>query len=119
MINIGVNQVSAVTGARYGIFHTDRGIQLLMEAAMSETISVAGAMGIDLRDSDIPEWYNILYKLGAEGKTSMLQDIEAERKTEADFFSGKLIELADKHSVRVPVNETLYRIIKAKELIYS
>ena len=119
MINIGVNQVSAVTGANYGVFHRNRNIQQLMEAAMQETINVAKAAGVDLRDDDIANWYPILNSLGADNKTSMLQDIEAERKTEAQWFSGKLIELAEKNGLSVPVNETLFRIIKTKELLYS
>ncbi len=119
MINIGVNQVSAVTGANYGVFHTDRNTQLLMEAAMQETINVAKAAGVDLRDDDILNWYPILNNLGADNKTSMLQDIEAERKTEAKWFSGRLIEIAGQYGIDVPVNRTLFQIIKTKELLYS
>ncbi|WP_319521450.1 ketopantoate reductase family protein [uncultured Desulfosarcina sp.] len=119
MINIGMNQVSAVTGANYGIFHTDRNIQLLMEAAMQETIDVAKAAGVDLRDDDIPNWYPTLNSLGADKKTSMLQDIEAGRKTEVQWFSGRLIEIAGQYGIDVPVNRTLFQIIKIKELIYS
>nr|WP_168203586.1 ketopantoate reductase C-terminal domain-containing protein [Oceanispirochaeta crateris] len=53
---------------------------------------------------------------GGEGKTSMLQDIEAHRKTEVDSFAGELIRRAEKHDISVPVNETLFGIIKVKEL---
>jgi len=119
MINIGMNQVSAVTGANYGVFHTDRNIQLLMEAAMQETIDVAKAAGVDLRDDDIPNWYPTLNSLGADKKTSMLQDIEAGRKTEVQCFSGRLIEIAGQYGIDVPVNRTLFQIIKIKEIIYS
>ncbi|MDC7225343.1 MAG: ketopantoate reductase family protein [Spirochaetales bacterium] len=119
MINIGVNQVSAVTGANYGVFHTQRDIQELMEWAMQETIDVAKAAGVDLRDDDIENWYPILRSLGAENKTSMLQDIEARRKTEVEAFSGKLISTAEEHGVDVPVNRILFRIISTKELLYS
>ncbi len=119
MINIGVNQVSAVTGACYGTFHSDEGLQQLMESAMFETVRVAEACGIDLRNDDIKDWYPILFSLGAEGKTSMLQDIEACRPTEAPWFSGKLIKLAAQHDINVPVNRTLYRIIRTKEKLYS
>lgn len=119
MINIGMNQVSAVTGANYGIFHTDRNVQSLMEAAMQETIDVAKAAGVDLRDADIPNWYPTLNSLGADKKTSMLQDIESCRKTEVQWFSGRLIEIADQYGIDVPVNRTLLQIIKTKELLYS
>ncbi len=119
MINIGVNQASAVTGANYGVFHNDNTAQSLMNAAMQETINVAKAAGVDLRDEDIPNWYPILNSLGAANKTSMLQDIEAGRKTEVEAFSGKLIELSEELDIDVPVNRTLFQIIKTKELVYS
>ncbi|MBI9108801.1 MAG: ketopantoate reductase family protein [Spirochaetales bacterium] len=115
MINIGVNQVSAVTGANYGVFHTNPDIQALMEEAMLETIKVAKASGIDLRQEDISNWYPILQGLGADGKTSMLQDIEAGRPTEAEWFSGRLITLAEELNIEVPVNRILLRIIRIKE----
>lgn len=119
MINVGVNQVSAVTGATYGVFQKDRDLRLLMDSAMAETIAVAKAAGVDLRDNDIPEWYNILNNLGPGNKTSMLQDIEARRKTEVESFSGRLMQLGAEYGVDVPVNRTLFRIIKTKELLYG
>ena len=118
MINIGVNQVSAVTGANYGVFHTNSDIQKLMDSAMFETVRVAEAAGVDLRDEDVPEWYPILNSLGADNKTSMLQDIEAGRRTEADWFSGRLVSLARQYGLTVPVNETLYRILKTREAMF-
>jgi len=117
MINIGVNQVSAVTGATYGVFHTNPDIQALMEEAMLETIKVAQASRIDLREEDISNWYPILKGLGAGGKTSMLQDIEAGRPTEAQWFSGRLITLAEELNIEVPINRTLLRIIRVKEAV--
>jgi len=119
MINIGVNQVSAVTGATYGVFHTDRNIRLLMEAAMRELIVLARAEGVSLSEADIDAWYPVLRSLGAEGKTSMLQDMEARRKTEVDSFSGKLVEMSAQRGISAPVNETLYRIITVRERLHA
>lgn len=118
MINIGVNQVSAVTGAVYGLFQQMDELKALMDDAMKETVEVARAEKVDLTEQDIREWYTVLNGLGPEGKTSMLQDVEAKRKGEVDAFSGALIELARRHGIPVPVNETLYRIVKAIEATY-
>ncbi|MGL1891822.1 MAG: ketopantoate reductase family protein [Spirochaetaceae bacterium] len=116
MINIGVNQVSAITGANYGVFQSDPTLQKLMENAMMETIKVAQKENISLDEKDIDKWYEVLKTLGPTGKTSMLQDIEACRKTEVESFAGDLIKIANKHGLDVPVNDTLYRIIKTKEI---
>ena len=117
MINIGMNQVSAVTGANYGLFQNNDQLKSLMESAMRETITVAKAEGIHLSEKDIEAWSTVLNGLGPEGKTSMLQDMEAGRKTEVDSFAGELIRRAAKHGLSVPVNETLYTIIKTREKI--
>jgi 2-dehydropantoate 2-reductase len=115
MINIGMNQVSAVTGAPYGLFQKDKELRSLMNAAMRETIVVARAEGVDLTEKDLETWYTVLDSLGPEGKTSMLQDIEAQRKTEVDSFAGEIIRRAARHGLSVPVNETLKAIICTKE----
>ncbi|MDC7233370.1 MAG: ketopantoate reductase family protein [Spirochaetales bacterium] len=118
MINIGVNQVSAVTGAPYGSFQTDPVLQDLMNRAMLETVALAAEEKINLTESSLKTWYTVLHTLGADGKTSMLQDIEAGRETEVDSFAGELIRRARKKGISVPVNETLYAIIKTKESLY-
>jgi 2-dehydropantoate 2-reductase len=115
MINVGVNQVSAVLRATYGVFQSVPEARWLMEAVMEEVIRLAEAEGVSLKEEDIREWVKIMSGLSPEGKTSMLQDVEAGRKTEAEMFGGKVLELAAKHKLRVPVNETIYRIIKVME----
>jgi 2-dehydropantoate 2-reductase len=49
----------------------------------------------------------------------MLQDVEAKRKTEVEMFAGKVIELGKKHGIPTPINQTLYRLIKVIEQIYT
>lgn len=115
MVNVGVNQASAVTQAPYGFFQTDPDAQGLMEALMQEVVTLAKAMGIHLTDQDIRDWYPVLNMLSPQGKTSMLQDIEAKRKTEVEVFSGKVIELGRACGIPTPVNQTIYQIIRVLE----
>ncbi len=119
MLNIGTNQVSASIGGNYGVLQTSREAQNVMNGAMMEAVKVARAEGIDLREEDVKGIYPILNGLGRENKTSMLQDVEAKRKTEVEAFSGKLIELAEKHGISVPVNRTLYQALTSLESRYG
>lgn len=80
-----------------------------------EVIALSHQMGIFLGQDDMDEFTRIVDGLGSEGKTSMLQDIEAGRKSEVELFAGKVIELGRKYQVPTPVNETLYTIIRALE----
>lgn len=115
MLNIGVNQVSAVLEAPYGPFQRETYAQQLMRQAMEETVTVAEALKIELHRQDIEDLIDVLKTLSPEGKTSMYQDIAAGRKTEVEMFAGKLIDLAESHVIEVPVNRVLFSIIKAKE----
>jgi 2-dehydropantoate 2-reductase len=115
MINVGVNQASAVMRAPYGAFQASPEAQALMETLMREVIILAEAEGVDLGEQDIRAWYGFMNGLSPEGKTSMLQDVEGGRKTEVEMFAGKVIELGTKHGIATPVNETLLRIIHVLE----
>ena len=115
MINVGMNQASAITRAPYGVFHNNTHAQALMEALMQEVIILAGAEKVNLNDQDIVDWYHFLNMLSPIGKTSMLQDIEAKRKTEVEIFGGKVVELGKIHNIPTPVNQTAYRTIKVIE----
>jgi len=115
MINVGINQASAVTGGNYGVFQRPGAARELMDAAMHEVIALAQKMGIALSGQDREKWYAVLASLGPEGKTSMLQDMEAGRKTEVEMLAGVVIALGREHGVAVPVNERLYAQIREME----
>jgi 2-dehydropantoate 2-reductase len=86
---------------------------------MKEVITIAQAEEIHLVEEDIEEWNSFLATLSPQGKTSMLQDVEAKRKTEVEMFAGKVIELGKKHGIPTPINQTLYRFIKVIEESYT
>lgn len=115
MVNIGVNQASAVLGAPYGVFRSVNEARELMDTAMREVIAVSEKAGTGLAEEDITEVHRLLGTLSAEGKTSMLQDMEAGRKTEVEMLSGVLRQLGRKYGVPTPVNDTLSYIIRTLE----
>lgn len=117
MINVGINQASAALKGPYGLFQTSSEAQGLMEASMGEVIALAKRLAIDLSGQDIEKWYVVLASLSPTGKTSMLQDVEAGRKTEVEMLAGKMIELGRRNGVPTPVNEHLYDTIKKIEAL--
>ena len=115
MINVGINQVSAVLGAPYGVFKKFREAREVMDSAMREVMAIAKAKEIILTEEDIKNWHEVLLNLSPDGKTSMLQDVDAKRKTEVEMFAGRVIEMGRTHGVPTPINETLFRLIKVIE----
>ena len=115
MINVGINQTSAVLDAPYAVFQNSSQARELMESAMREVIQLAQKAGVNLSEDDIRGFEPVLTRLNPQGKTSMLQDVDAGRKTEVEMFAGKVIALGSLYNVSVPVNQMLFDKIRAIE----
>lgn len=115
MVNVGMNQASAVMRASYGRFQTAPDVRAVMEALMREVIALAEVQGVDLSSQDIEEWYGFLNTLSPQGKTSMLQDIEAGRKTEVEMFAGTVVTMGKTCNVPTPVNQNMLYILRVLE----
>ncbi len=117
MINIGSNQVSVLTGAQFKYFGRFEEIIILVTEAIQEILEISKKLDIGLSEKDRDDIVRILIHYPPEKKTSMLQDIEAMRKTEIDYFAGTVIKLGKNTGVDTPVNRILYYAIKAKEKV--
>ncbi|WP_227935247.1 ketopantoate reductase family protein [Alkalihalobacillus deserti] len=116
MINVGVNQTSAILHAPYKVFQQISESRNLMISAMQEVVSLAQKKGIQLSNDDLNKFEKILIEdLSPEGKTSMLQDIEAGRKTEVDYLAGTVCKLGQELQVPTPVNDMFFQFIKVLE----
>lgn len=118
MINIGANQVSVVTGAKFKYFGMFDEIEILLRASMKEILDIAKVEKINLTEQDLDDVVEILINYPPEKKTSMLQDIEAQRRTEIDSFAGTVMSYGVKCKIPTPVNTMLYYSIKAREKVY-
>lgn len=116
LVNVGVNQVSAVLKAPYATFQRPGSpAREVMLAAQREVIAVANAAGVGLGEADLRRWLEVLGRLGPANYTSMAQDAMAGRRTEVDIFAGEVIQRGAALGVDVPVNATLYGLLKAAE----
>jgi 2-dehydropantoate 2-reductase len=115
MLNVGVNQVSAVLRAPYGAFERVDEVRELTRRAALEVVALSRHEGVALEPADVERIFPLLATLAPDGKTSMLQDVEARRKTEVEAFAGTVVELGRRHGVPTPVNELLGEMIAALE----
>jgi len=121
MVNVGINQCSAILKFPYGPFQENGQpfnvpeARSLMTDAMKEVIAVSKPEGVNLSESDMQEWYDCLDGLTPDSCTSMCQDVKAGRKTEVEMFAQTVIELGKKHNVPTPVNEVLFKQIRILE----
>ncbi|MDR0876485.1 MAG: ketopantoate reductase family protein [Treponema sp.] len=123
MINVGVNQTSALLRLPYSAFKKGLPAAVpeamdMLESAMREVIAISEAEGINLNSGDIEQWYKTVTLLDDAGSTSMCQDVLACRKTEVEIFGRTVMEYGKKHGIPTPVNEALYKAIRAMEQDY-
>lgn len=113
MVNVGINQASAVLRAPYGAFHTDGDARDLMLALINEVLAVAAAEQVNLDASDVERWNQVLAGQPAEGWTSMAQDVLAGRETEVESFAGRVVALGTRHGIATPYNQAVLWILRA------
>jgi 2-dehydropantoate 2-reductase len=119
LVNVGVNQVSALLEAPYALVQSAGPARDLMIAAQREVVAVAHASGVDLTDDDIARFLDVLNTLGPENYTSMAQDALAHRRTEVDQFAGIVVELGERYGVPTPVNAVLLQAFLAKHQLWG
>lgn len=117
LINVSINQFSAILNAPYGIFQNCDSAKELLRMSSYEVVELSRKVGVNLKDEVIDEFLSIIDILSPEGLTSMLQDVRASRKTEYEMLSGTVIKLANEYGLDVPINKVLYNIMSTKEFM--
>jgi 2-dehydropantoate 2-reductase len=118
IFNATVNAVAALTGlphdAHFAAEARPSDLGHLVHALVDEGKAVAAAAGIELHED--PWEMNVLATgRGSAHYPSMLEDVNAHRPTEIELITGSLVREAERLGVPVPLHQTLYRLIKAKE----
>ncbi len=119
MINVGINQTAAVLGLPFGPFRENAHAMRLMDTAMLEVVAAAKILKIELGPEDIEKWHEIMQGLAADGKPSMLQDVEARRKTEVEMLGGTVLRLSNELKTPAPLNAVLFDMLRARETAYG
>ena len=114
LLNACMNPLCAVTGRTMIELILDPILFNLVDGLIKEGVAVARANEFALGSGFYP--YCINYIKGAGNhKPSMLQDIEAGRRTEIDYINGKIIEYGQQSGIPTPYNTMIRGLVKAFE----
>jgi len=115
VLNVGVNQASAVLRASYGVFQrSEQALNIAIEL-MEEALTIARRIGIQNADAILPWALEFIRTTPPAFKSSMLQDMEAGAKTEVSIFGGTVCDLGQELGIPTPLNATFVKLIKALE----
>ena len=113
-INVGINAVAAITGLRNGRLLDYPETLRLMEALVSEAVSVARRKGIPI-EGNPSETVKAVAEATKENRCSMGQDFDNRRKTEIDAINGAVVREAERLGISVPYNEMITDLVKVIE----
>jgi 2-dehydropantoate 2-reductase len=109
------NCTSALTGMSGGQMAGDDGILALQRAIATEAVAVAAALGHDLDLEDCVHTNTSVLASSGDGRPSMLQDVEAGRRTEIETLNGAIVRHADSLGIDVPVNRAMVALVRGWE----
>lgn len=84
-------------------------------ALAREATQVARALGYTIDAEERVATITANLQNGGSGKASMLQDVEAGRRTEIDIISGAVSAAAAEHNLDVPLTKTMVTLVRGLE----
>ena len=114
LMNTVFNSLGAICRSPFGGFMSPV-MQQMARKVGREVIAVANAEGFPLTEEHLEEDLRITCHYTPLGKCSMLQDVEAGRKTENSFFCGTICELGKRHGIPTPYCEFLSGLLEGTE----
>jgi 2-dehydropantoate 2-reductase len=116
IFNASSNPIGALTGLTHGRVCERPDLRALVSGLITEGKAVAAAQGITL-DADPEELIDHAARpeVAYDHKASMLQDVEARRRTEIDFLNGGIARFGRELGVPTPLNDTITALVKGVE----
>lgn len=114
-MNLFSNQVSAILNMSFGELKRNNAFIDFAKKIIAEVRLIAEKKGVKNLENLEKDSLGFLQKMCDEGKTSMLQDVLAGRKTEVEIFAGEIIRLGKLYEIPTPCNQVLYDLIKIVE----
>src|SRR5512139_2000639 len=114
VLNACMNPICAITGKTMFEIISDPILYHLVDLLIKEGAAVARANEFHLGPDYYPYCIEYIRNAGHH-KPSMLQDIEAGRRTEIDYINGKIIEYGVQAGLPTPYNTMVRGLVKAME----
>jgi 2-dehydropantoate 2-reductase len=120
IFNAASNPIGALTGLSHGRVCEDPGLRALVSGLVTEGKAVASAQGIVL-DADPEELIDHAARpeVAYDHKASMLQDVEARRRTEVDYLNGGIARFGRELGIPTPLHNAVTALIKGVEKSWS
>lgn len=115
IVNAAINPLTAITGMKNGGILDVPELMETVKGIVEEVESTARANNIRLPNCNMLEKTIGVLRNTANNKSSMLQDIERNRRTEIDSINGAVVKYAESIGMKAPLNRSVTALVKAIE----
>jgi 2-dehydropantoate 2-reductase len=115
IVNVTINPICGITGLRMGELARLPATDRYQDRLIEEALAVARAKGLVLPEADLRARIKA-HCWDKYSKPSMLQHLEAGRRTEIAALNGALVREAQAVGVAVPFNEAIALLIEGRQL---
>ena len=115
ILNSAINALCATTGLRLGEVGRLAEMDALQDRVLDEAFALVAAKDLPISEADVRATVKRQCRLKFS-RPSMLQHVEAGRRTEIDAINGALVRESRKLGLAAPFNEALTALLKGREL---
>ncbi len=113
-VNCIINPLTAVHGCANGALAQRRELAAEVAALCDEVALISRAAGFAEVAATLQQNVADVIAGTAGNRSSMLQDVQQGRRTEIDYITGYLLQVADQHGIDAPHNRALLESIKKR-----
>jgi 2-dehydropantoate 2-reductase len=103
--------MTAVARSPIGVIREDPELMAMMMAALDEAIAVGSARGIRFPAALVADTVELVHGFPFDSKSSMLQDLERERRLELPWLSGAVVRMGRLHGTPTPVHRFISAVL--------
>jgi 2-dehydropantoate 2-reductase len=119
LYNCTLNPLGAILRAPYGVLGKAESTRNIMEGIAEEVFLVMQGAGYVTHWASVDDYLKTFYEKllppTAKHESSMLQDIQARKKTEIEALNGAIVHLGEKLHIETPHNMVVCGIVKFME----
>lgn len=114
-VNAAINPLTALAGVENSAIATDPALRQAASALAAEVVAVAEAHHVAIDRNEILAAVDEVARATGSNRSSMLVDLETGQRTEIDAINGAIISEAIRVGVRVPANQLVTALVRARE----
>lgn len=114
-VNAAINPLTALGNVRNAAISADPGLRMAADVIAREVVAVGTASGVKIDLGEVLASIDEVARSTGDNRSSMLVDLDLGMPTEIDAINGAIVSEARRHSIRVPANQLLTALVRARE----